>query len=78
MAAITLAIAQARLTMWLEAEVALATAQEYSVDVGGSKRTLKRADLAEVRKMIDYWRREVDRLESGSSAPRVRLCTPRD
>lgn len=78
MAAITLEFAQARLTLWLEAEAALATGQNYSIETGGSKRSLSRVDAGEVRKMVDYWRREVERLTSGSNSPRVRLIVPRD
>lgn len=79
MPAWTLQFAQTRLSLWLDAEAALATGgQSYTLDVGGSKRSLTRADLSEVREQINYWRREVTRLESGSgSGPRVRLVVPR-
>ncbi len=58
MAAITLAQAQAKLTEWMAADTAIATAQSYAM--GG--RTLTRADAAEVRKNIEYWETKVNAL----------------
>lgn len=47
---------QLRLNAWYDAEAAIATSgQEYSIDTGGSKRTMRRADLPEIRRQIDYW-----------------------
>lgn len=78
MAAITLAQAQSHLQSWLDADIALTEGQSYAIDVAGSRRTLTRADAAEVRKNIDYWSSMVTRLQRGSRAPRVRLAVPRD
>lgn len=79
MAAWTLEEAKAKLKMWMDADEALAvTGQAYVVDVGGSKRSLTRADAAEIQNRIRYWAREVSRLESGSRGLRVRRVIPRD
>jgi hypothetical protein len=71
--AISLETARAKLATWMAAEEALATSQEYTIDVDGSRRTLVRADLAEVAKRIDYWASKVQQLEaSASGRSRVR------
>ncbi|PAD69931.1 hypothetical protein CHH83_05865 [Bacillus sp. 7586-K] len=46
---------QERLDMYYEAEMAILTSQEYSMN----GRTLKRADLAEVRRSISQLEREI-------------------
>ncbi len=74
MAGITLAIAEAKLTMWLAAEEALATSQSYEIEVEGNRRQLTRADLAQVAKRIDYWNTWVTRL-SGQASGRSRSRT---
>ena len=78
MPAITLDEAKAKLKTWMDADDALALSQSYSIDVGGTRRTLTRADANQVQERINYWRREVERLERGTTAPRVRLAVPRD
>lgn len=55
MAGIDLTTATARLQLYLDAEAAILANQEYTI--GG--RRLKRADLAEVRKGVLYWDRQV-------------------
>lgn len=73
MAGITLAQAEAKLATWMAADEALATSQEYEITVDGSKRVLRRADLAEVAKRIEYWNRKVqslDRAQSGRGRAR--------
>lgn len=67
MAGITLVQAEAKLALWLAAEEALATSQEYAIDVDGSRRMLKRSDLAEVAKRIDYWNGKVQSLTAAAS-----------
>lgn len=62
MAGITLADAEAKLTLWLAAEEVLATSQSYTISTDGSSRTLTRADLAEIAKRIDYWNSKVQQL----------------
>ncbi len=77
MAGITLEVAQARLELWLAAEEAVAVAgQSYSIDTGGTRRTLTRADLPEIRKSIDYWQKQVSRLSRGVPGPSVRYVVP--
>ena len=78
MTAITLDEAKAKLKTWMDADDALALSQSYSIDVGGTRRTLTRADANQVQERINYWRREVERLERGTTAPRIRLAVPRD
>jgi uncharacterized protein DUF6148 len=63
MAGITLAIAEARLTLWLEADAAVARNQSYTIE----ERQLTRADAAEIRKNIDYWQAQIVRLQGGST-----------
>lgn len=62
MADITLAQAQAKLQTWLDAEDRIARAQSYTT---GDGRTLTRANLAEVRRELAFWRNEVRRLDRG-------------
>ena len=57
-----LATAQQKLETWLKAEEAIAQGQSYTIDQGGSRRQITRADLAEVAKRIDYWQAKVQQL----------------
>lgn len=61
MAGITLAQAEAKLTLWMDAEDKIASGQSYTI--GG--RSLTRANLKEVRENIDYWDGKVQRLSRG-------------
>lgn len=61
MAGITLAQAEAKLTLWMAADDAVAKGQSYTI--GG--RALSRADAAEIRANIDYWEAKVQRLSRG-------------
>ncbi|MGE7113238.1 DUF6148 family protein [Lysinibacillus sp. NPDC047702] len=73
----TLERARVHLQSWLDAELAISTAQSYSV----GSRTLTRANLSEVRKQIDYWRNKVAELEiteSGRKVHRSKRFMPRD
>jgi hypothetical protein len=78
MSSINLTEARAKLKTWMDADDSLAFSQSYSIDVGGTKRVLTRADAKQVQDRINYWRKEVERLERGTTAPRVRLVIPRD
>jgi hypothetical protein len=71
----TLEIAQTKLALWLEAETAVASGQEYQIDTGGTSRRLKRADLKQVREQIEYWNKWVERL---SNPNKIRLVVNRD
>ena len=77
MAGITLETAQRHLDEWLEAELAVTTAQSYTL----KNRTLTRANLTEIRNAIDYWNKKVIALENAKKAGgrnRVRRVVPRD
>lgn len=74
MAGITLAIAEAKLSLWLAAEEALAVSQSYEIEVEGNRRQLTRSNLSEVSKRIDYWNTWVTRL-GGAASGRSRTRT---
>lgn len=62
---------------WLDAELAVATSQSYTI----GSRSLTRADLGEIRKQLDYWRRELDKienLEKNKGRNRTYRAVPRD
>ncbi len=59
MAGITLETAQKHLDAWLEAELTVTTGQSYTI----GSRTLTRANITEIRNMIDYWDGKVKQLE---------------
>ncbi len=67
--------AKTHLQAWLEAELAVSTGQSYKI----GSRQLDRADLAEIRKQILFWRNEIAKLEAGDKGPnRVIRVVPRD
>jgi len=70
MAGITLAQAEAQLSVWLAADAAVATSQSY--DMGG--RSLTRANAKEIRENIVFWDMQVKRLTRGGI--RVTGATP--
>ena len=77
MAAITLETAKKHLDMWLEAESEVAINQSYTI--GGKSFT--RANLAEIRKQIEYWSNKVAELENLAKKKgrnRVYRIVPRD
>lgn len=74
MAEWTLEEARQHLQAWLEADIAVAQGQEYRI--GG--RSLTRADAARIAERIDFWRREVARLEAERRGARVIRVVPRD
>jgi hypothetical protein len=59
--------AQARLTLYLEAEVRILQSQEYTIGDGATARTLRRADLREVRQQIAALTAQVQLLEQATS-----------
>lgn len=74
---ITVERAQKHLEAWLDAELAVTTGQSYSI----GSRSLTRANLAEIRKQIDYWRNRLDEAkitERGGKIKRARRFIPRD
>lgn len=74
MAGITLAVAEAKLEVWLAAEGKVATGQSYEID----NRKLQRADLGQIRESIKFWQEWVDRLSAtaGGKRNRSRLGVP--
>lgn len=75
MAGWTLEEAQNNLNMWLDAEKAIAGGQSYKI----GSRSVSYADLKQVTERINFWRREVSRIESGrKSVNSVRRVVPRD
>lgn len=50
--------AKQHLDTWMAAELACAGGQKYRI----GNRELTRADLPEIAKRVDYWKREVERL----------------
>lgn len=68
MAGITLAQAEAKLTLWMEAEDALASSQSYEIEsVSGPRRKLTRANLQEIGQRITYWQNKVASLQRSAS-----------
>lgn len=65
--------AKKHLEAWYEAELAVSTGQSYRIGT----RQLNRANIAEIRKQITYWQREVARLQ-GKGNRRVFRAVPRD
>ena len=63
MAAYTKTEAQTELAVWKAALSAIAGGQEYSMPDG---RTMKKADLAQVLKMVDYFGNLVSTLTRGT------------
>lgn len=77
MSGITLETAKKHLDMWLEAETQVAINQSYSI--GGKSFT--RANLAEIRKQVDYWSNKVAALQNIAKKKgrnRVYRIVPRD
>ena len=62
MAGITLAYAEAQLTLWLSASAAVAASQSYKI----GDRELTRANADEILSHIEFWDRQAKRL--GASA----------
>lgn len=71
----TIEQAKEKYYQWSEAAQAVATSQSYTID----GRTLTRANLDEIRKMMAYWKAEVERMLDGKqSLNRVLRVVPRD
>lgn len=60
--------------MYLKAEEAVLTSQSYTIGT----RTLSRADLAEIRKGIEYFDKKIDEIESSGGKRRAFRVIPRD
>lgn len=73
MAGITLAQAEAQLATWLNAITVLATSQEFEIETAnGSRRRLRRANLAEAHEMVKYWNSQVQALTVAAAGGRIR------
>lgn len=72
MAAFTLVQARAKLELWMAADEAVATGQEYEIDVSGTKRKLTRADAGMIQKRIQFWSHVINQKQHG----RVRYAVP--
>lgn len=70
MAGITQAQAEAKLALWMAADEAVATGQEYSI----GPRRLVRADAKLIRDNILFWEKVVSRMDRGGI--RVRGAVP--
>lgn len=74
---ISLEIAKKHLDAWLTAELEVTTHQSYTI----GSRSLTKANLAEIRKQIEYWNDQVARLENiekRGGRSRVFRAVPRD
>ena len=74
MAWISIDEARTTLQMWLDAERAVATGQSYKIGT----RSLTRANRADIRESIQFWRREIARLEAKHTGASVFRAVPRD
>ncbi|MFP4561632.1 MAG: DUF6148 family protein [Thiohalorhabdus sp.] len=75
MAAWDLDEAKKRLQQWMDADEAVALNQSYEI----AGRRLTRADAETIQQRIQFWRKEVDRLENKRGrGPRVKRVIPRD
>lgn len=78
MSAFTIEQIKESLDIWLKAERAIATSQSYQLGT----RKLERADLGEVRRQIEFWKRELYIAEAQaakrSSRRRIMRVMPRD
>ncbi len=72
MAGISLEIARKHLSAWLEAELEVTTHQSYTI----GSRSLTKADLADIRQQIEFWKNEVARLEKRRKARRAKPRFP--
>lgn len=61
------------LNIWLEAEEKIARGQSYTI----GNRTLTRANLTEVSRMIELWSARLDKAENKSTGPRSYTVIPR-
>lgn len=66
MAGITLAQAQAKLALWMEADERVAAGQSYTI----AGRSLSRVNATEIRDNIDYWEAKVRQIESAAAGRR--------
>lgn len=61
------------LEIWLEAEEKVAKGQSYTI----GNRTLTRANLTEIGRMIETWSDRLNKAENGSTGPRSYTVIPK-
>lgn len=69
--------AQIHYNKWLEAELEVTTHQAYTI----GSRSLTRANLGEIRRQIEYWANQIDKLDNiikNGGRNRVYRVVPRD
>lgn len=62
---------------WIEAELEVTTHQSYTI----GSRSLTRANLSEIRTTIDYWTKEIDKIDlllNAKGRNRAYRVVPRD
>ena len=67
MAGLTLAQAEAQLTLWIAASTAVSKGQSYTVPGG---QTFTRADARTIRENIDYWDKKCQQLAGETNTAR--------
>lgn len=72
MAGLTLEIAEARLTEYLNAEAAVLENQAVEIDSGGIRKKLTRADLPAIQAGIKLWQERCDSLSRNSGQGGIR------
>lgn len=65
-----------QLRAWCSALEAVQQGQEYTIGGVRNGRTLRRADLKEVRETVDYWRAQHAKAKSGSGGIRTFFVVP--
>lgn len=71
------ATAETHYNKWLEAELEVTTHQSYTI----GSRSLTRANLSEIRRQIEYWANQIDKLDNiikNGGRNRVYRAVPRD
>lgn len=67
----------ALISAYKKAEMKLASGiAEYSFDVGGSRRTVRRRDLAEVRQALQYYQAQRMALEGAAAGHQILVGRP--
>lgn len=67
----TLAEAEAKLAIYEAALDTVAAGRAYSIESGGSSRSLTRQDLDEIRKTIDWLEGKITKLQATAGGNRV-------
>ena len=62
------------LQSWLDADFALATGKSYQIGT----QNLTRANAAEVRERIEYWKKQLELAQNGGKRRKIYGVIPRD